>query len=340
MCVPPAAHRGCGGTGARCAARATQAPDSARGGSAPYQRAPAVPKGARRAAHHDVRAAVSVLRAQRGEHALHRPHDATALPGRRWQRACACSPCLCRRLRIAIAAQPTRAPSLACRNRCAACATRPPSPAGSGGGRAPCDSFVCHRRRTAIAAGRARAVPSTALPGRRRLRTRAVRPTSVPPAVHRDRGGPNTLRSPRDATAPPTPPLGRCWPRGAPSMCVPPAAHRDRRASCAARTTRPPFPAGAGGGRAPCGPSVCRRRRIASAAGRARAVPSARRDRPPSPPPPPGPLLAEGCAAPSMCVPPAAHRDRRASCAARTTRPPFPAGAGGGCTPCGPCGCR
>ncbi len=65
MCVPPAAHRDCGGTGTRCATRATHAPDSpddnnnnnyyyyyiiiiidspddARGGSAPYQRAPAV----------------------------------------------------------------------------------------------------------------------------------------------------------------------------------------------------------------------------------------------------------------------------------------------------------
>jgi hypothetical protein len=83
----------------------------------------------------------------------------------------------------------------------------------------------------------------TVLPSRRWRRVRTVRPMCVPPAARRDRGGTSTR--------------------------------------CAARATRPPSPAGAGGGCAPCGPRVCRRRRVAIAAGRARSVPPARRDCPP-----------------------------------------------------------
>jgi hypothetical protein len=101
---------------------------------------------------------------------------------------------------------------------------------------------VCRQRHVAIAGGRARAVPparlsdATALPSRRWWRARVARPMCVPPAARRDRGGTSTC--------------------------------------CAARSAQPPSPAGAGGGRAPCGPCVCRRRRIAITAGRARAASS------------------------------------------------------------------
>jgi hypothetical protein len=52
-------------------------------------------------------------------------------------------------------------------------------------------------------------------------------------------------------------------------MCVPPASRRDRggAALCRPRDVTA-FPAGAGGGRAPCGPCVCRRRCVTIAAGR------------------------------------------------------------------------
>jgi hypothetical protein len=43
---------------------------------------------------------------------------------------------------------------------CAAHASRPPSPAAAGGGRASGSPLVCHQRRVAIAVGRVRAAPS------------------------------------------------------------------------------------------------------------------------------------------------------------------------------------
>ncbi len=69
-------------------------------------------------------------------------------------------------------------------------------------------------------------------------------------------------------------------------VSVPPAARHERGGTstrCATRATRPPSPAGAGRGRAQYGPSMCRRRRVAIAAGRERAVPPPRRDRSPQP---------------------------------------------------------
>ncbi len=90
----------------------------------------------------------------------------------------------------------------------------------------------------------------------------------------------HALWRPRDATAFPS----RRWPwqRTVRPMCVPPAARRERGGTsphCAAPATRPPSPAGAGGERVPCGRCVCRRRRVASVAGRA----PARRDSLPQP---------------------------------------------------------
>jgi hypothetical protein len=115
-------------------------------------------------------------------------------------------------------------------------------------------------------------------------------------------------------------------------MCVPPAARCNRCGTstrCAARATRLPAPASAGGGHAPCGPCACPRRRVTIAAGRARAVPPAQRDRPPQP------ALADGVRSTAqVCAAGGASRSRQAStrCAARTTRPPSfeSAGAGGG----------
>jgi hypothetical protein len=54
-------------------------------------------------------------------------------------------------------------------------------------------------------------------------------------------------------------------------------SRRDGHALCHS-TTQPPSPAGSGGACAPCGPCVCRLRRVAITAGRARTVPPARRD--------------------------------------------------------------
>jgi hypothetical protein len=150
-------------------------------------------------------------------------------------------------------------------------------------------------------------------------------------------------------------------------MCPPPERHKQSRQTRCVRshpycTTRLPSSAGAGGGWAPCGPCVRHSRRVTITAGRARAVPPARRD-PPSPagaggrapcgscvcrrrhvtiaagrpcsvPParhdrPPQPVLAVL----PMCVPPPVLCDRGGTstlCAARATRPPLPAGAGAG----------
>jgi hypothetical protein len=204
---------------------------------------PALAEGARRAT------AGGASRSRRDEHALCRPRDATALPGRRQHRG--------RDVRPMFVPPAVRRERGRTSTRCAACATRPLSPAGNGGGHAPCGPRVCRRQRIAIVAGRARAVP---------------------PARH-------------DHPTPPQPALAEAravWP-----ICLPSALRRELSGTstrCAARATQSPYPAGAGGGRAPCGPCVCRRLRIAIAAGRARAVPPARRDRPPRP----GPPLAEG----------------------------------------------
>ncbi len=128
-----------------------------------------------------------------------------------------------------------------------------------------------------------------------------MRSTCVPSAAHCDRGG-STRAVPPARREPPPPQLamaegayplvtgyvflrhGMREARASRPMCVPPVAHRDRGGTgtpCAYRATRPPSPAGAGGGLAPCGPCVCRRLRIAIKASQARAMPPARRDNPP-----------------------------------------------------------
>ncbi len=128
----------------------------------------------------------------------------------------------------------------------------------------------------------------TAPSSRRLWRERAERPMRVPQAARRDRGGTST----RCAARAPA--------RAVRLVCVPPAARRDRcgrSTRCAAFATRPPSPAGAGGGCSPCGSFVClgRRRRVAIAAGRALAVTPARRDCPPQP------SLAEGVRSACQC---------------------------------------
>ncbi len=164
-------------------------------------------------------------------------HHATALPSRRWRRARAVRP---------MCVQPAASHDHGGTSTCgAARATRPPSPAGTGGGCTPCCPCVCRRRRVAIAAGRARAVPP----------------------ARRDRPSWRWRRA-----------------RAGPPICVPPAASHDlgrTSTRCAARATRPPSPPVAGGGCAQCGSCVCRRRRVAITAGRARSVPPTRRDRHP-----------------------------------------------------------
>ena len=116
-------------------------------------------------------------------------------------------------------------------------------------------------------------------------------------------------------------------------MCVPPAARRRSSVTStrrAAHATRPPSSASAGGERAPCGPCVCRCRRVAIAAGRARAVPPAR---PSDATAPPSWRWRRGRAARPMCVPPPAHRGRGGTstrCAFLAMRLPLSACADGG----------
>jgi hypothetical protein len=138
---------------------------------------------------------------------------------------------------------------------------------------------------------------------------RAVRPMCVPPPAHHDRDGPSTCGAAARRDPPSQPALAEGARRAA--RCVPPAARRDRGGTstrCAARDAAAPLSlrwrraprlrAAAGASRsrwdehalcrpheatgcAPCGLCVHCRRRVAIAAGRARAVPPARRDRPP-----------------------------------------------------------
>jgi hypothetical protein len=109
-------------------------------------------------------------------------------------------------------------------------------------------------------------------------------------------------------------------------MRVQPSAqrdHSDTNKHSATRATQLHSPATAGGGPAQGGTCVCRHRRDVIAATQARTVPLARRDCPPQPRPVEGP-------------PPSARRDRSDTSthrAARVTRPPSPATAGGGHKP-------
>jgi hypothetical protein len=124
---------------------------------------------------------------------------------------------------------------------------------------------VCLRRRVTSAAGRARAVA----PARRdRLPQPALAVAAHSTAHVCASGGASrawrdepALCRPRDATALPS----RCWrrTRAVRPVCVPAAARRER-GGTSTRATRQPSPAGAGGGRAPCGPCVCRWRCVAN----------------------------------------------------------------------------
>jgi hypothetical protein len=220
----------------------------------------------------------------------------------------------------------------------------PPPPAGTDGGRAPCGLCVCRLVRIAIARGRTRAVPPRQL----------FQPALVEGA--RAPCGPCVCRRLRIAIArgrahdglpsrPPTALPRRRWWREralcAAHVCAAAGASRSRRdghALCRPRDATALHGQRWRRARAPCGPRVCRRLRIAIAAGRARAVPPARRDRPPRP------ALAEGArAVRPVRVLPAAHRNRGGTitrCAARATRPPCPTGAVCGRSPCDPCVCR
>jgi hypothetical protein len=297
MCVLQPARRNRGGTSTCCAARATERcdhppPAGDGGGHAPrgpcvYRRRrvaiaagraravqpprrdrpprPALAEGARRAAH--VCAASGASRSRRDEHALCHPRDGATRPpspaGAGGGHA-PCGPCVCHRLRIAIAAGRARAV--------------PPA-------RAPCGPCACRRWRVAIAAGRARAVPparqsdATALPGRRWRWERAARSMCVPPASRRDCCRTSTrcaARATERRDRPPQPALAEGSRRAA-HVCAAVGASRarqDEQALCRPpdQATRPPSPAGAGRGRTPCGPCVCRCRRVAIAAGRTRDV--------------------------------------------------------------------
>jgi hypothetical protein len=72
------------------------------------------------------------------------------------------------------------------------------------------------------------------------------------------------------------PPSSSLWiTRHSRPMCVPPAVlcvDCGTSTRCAIRASRPPSSAAAGGGHAPGGPCVCRQRRVAIAAGRARGA--------------------------------------------------------------------
>ncbi len=189
------------------------------------------------------RATGSASRSRRDEHALCRPRNTTALPGRRWRRVRAVRPPAAHRDRGGTS------------TRCAARATRPPSPAGASTGGATCGPCLCRRRCVASAAERARAVP----------------------LARRD-------RSPRPAMAEGT--------RRAAHVCAAGSASRswrDEHALCRPRdTTTPPHPSRRWRRLAPCGLFVCHRRCVASSVGRARAVPPARHNHPTQP------VLAEG----------------------------------------------
>ncbi len=208
----------------------------------------------------------------------------------------------------------------------------------------PSGPCVCRRQRAALAAGQARAVPSARRdrppPSRHWWRALAERPMCVPPAERCARSGTGTRCAVR---APRSPLTSRRWPRTLAErpMCVPPAARRERGGTstrCAVRAPRSPSPATAGRGRMPSGPCVCHRQRAARAAGQARAVPSARRDRPPQP------QLAEGaCRGALVWATGSALRgqqDRHALCRPRAAIAPPPAGTGGGRLPSGPCVCH
>ncbi len=202
VCVPPATRRDSGGTGTRCAARSTLPPSpSGAGGSIP------------RAAH--------VCPTRDAWHALCRPRNTTAPPSRppaEGARA-PCGTCACRRRcggrsATRCPARATRLPSfqpaLAEDERRAAhvcavgaaprtrrvghalCRPRdttalpgagPPSPAGAGGGCAPCSPQLCRRRRIAIAAGRDGEVDEAVLVPvnghRRRMHKRVKQGTDV-----------------------------------------------------------------------------------------------------------------------------------------------------------------
>jgi hypothetical protein len=157
----------------------------------------------------------------------------------------------------------------------------------------------------------------TALPSRRWRRVRAVRTACDASRSRRDE---HALCRPCDATPLPSWRWRRV--RAVRLMCVPPATRRDRGGTstcCAARATGQPSPAGAGGGCAPSGLCVHRRRRVAIASGRERTVPPARRTALPSR------RWRRALAMRPMFVPTAARRDRGGTssrCAARATRPP------------------
>jgi hypothetical protein len=97
------------------------------------------------------------------------------------------------------------------------------------------------------------------------------------------------------------PGYGRRRAGAGPHMYVLPSARRDRCETCtprAARATRPPSPATAGGGPAPSRTDVCRHRRVKIAARPAHPVQLARRNRPPRPRPAEGRRrAAHACAA-------------------------------------------
>jgi hypothetical protein len=171
----------------------------------------------------------------------------------------------------------------------AASSTRP-SPDTAGGGPALGRTCACRHRRVAVAARPARPVQladATALPGHGRQRSSAGPHMGVPPSARRRCGETCTPRAAR-ATRPPSPATAGGGPTpGRTWVC----RHRrvaipaSRHAPCISRDALAPPSATAGGGPAPGRKCVRRHRRLAIAAGSVRPVQLARRDHPPRPRP-------------------------------------------------------